>query len=279
MDGGIPGFLNIPQEERSAGWEGRRLTIQGSSVEAAPTKAEEAAPRQLPRKVEKQVAHFPAPAPKFDYTLLESADAADLRARAIRLRGLMTKSTTDMINIGVELLAIRDLLDHGQFKNWVEREVDVDVRTVQVYMSIARLAEGKSELISLLSPSTARLLAAKSAPTEIIEQVIARASSGEIVHHVVVKDLISEKRAERESRGEREPKARSPKSASEKERPRLGEANERYRERAESERAENIARAKSIIERLSPDDVTFLADILTEEVLLEFGHLVKGSVQ
>jgi Protein of unknown function (DUF3102) len=133
----------------------------------------------------------------FDYGCLAPVDAATLRQQALRLRGLVTKTTADMIEIGRDLMLIKDRLDHGQFTSWVEVEIGISIRTAQGYMRFAMLAEGKSETVALLPPSTARMLASKSAPPEIVEQVITQAAAGNIVPDRVVKDLISEKHAER----------------------------------------------------------------------------------
>jgi hypothetical protein len=265
FDDGIPGYLRRTPDNQLPG------SAQGSSCEAVPTKVEDASTHQLRPEVEKQVIErLPRPAPAFDYAALEPATAADLRNRAARLRGVITKSTGDIISIGHELIAIKARLDHGQFAIWVEREVDVDIRTVQGYMAIAKCAEGKNELISLLSPSAAKMLAAKSTPAEIVEQVIARAGSGHIASHIEVKGLISEDRAARRARREAERKAPAPSSAQVK-KARQDEPTER-----QPEAAENRARAQSIIARFCKEDVRFLAGVLNEEVLREFSDLAKS---
>lgn len=42
----------------------------------------------------------------FDYAALAPTEAAELRSQAVRLRGLITRTTADMIEVGVGLLAI-----------------------------------------------------------------------------------------------------------------------------------------------------------------------------
>jgi hypothetical protein len=135
-------------------------------------------------------------APSFNYEHLAPDIAEGLRTDAARLRHLITKTTAAMIEIGRDLISIKARLEHGQFADWVVREIGIGIRTAQGYMAISKLAEGKNEIISLLPPSTVRMLAARSAPPEVVEQVIARAGTGDIVPDTVVKDLISEKRAD-----------------------------------------------------------------------------------
>jgi hypothetical protein len=134
----------------------------------------------------------------FDYAALPPADAEDLRNRAGRLRCLFKKHTEDILVIGRDLIAVKERLAHGHFESWIERELRVGIRAAQNYTAVAKFAEGKSEQIALLPPSTLRILAAKSAPPEIIEQVIARAGAGDIVPDDAVREMI---RTERTAKG------------------------------------------------------------------------------
>jgi hypothetical protein len=210
----------------------------------------------------------------FDYGCLAHTEAATLRQDALRLRGLVTKTTANMIEVGQDLVAIKDRLNHGQFTSWVEAEIGISIRTAQGYMRFAMLAEGKSETVALLPPSTARMLASKSTPPEIVQQVIAKAATGNIVPDRVVRDLISERQFElrRAAAAARqiERKARRPKSVREREE----RERQAYRAERERERAETTARAQAIIDRFSPEDVRFIADTLTWETLDEFRRLV-----
>src|SRR5207249_2541722 len=144
----------------------------------------------------KQVARVPQPTPTFDYTGLAKATADNLRDRAARLRGLITKSTTDMIAIGNILLEIKAQLDHGQFTTWVENEIPIKIRLAQDYMRFA-IGHRKNATIALLPPSTARMLTAKSAPPEIVEQVLASASAGNIVSDATLKEVFSKDRLQK----------------------------------------------------------------------------------
>jgi hypothetical protein len=211
----------------------------------------------------------------FDYAALPPADAEDLRDRAGRLRGLFKKHTGDIVVIGRDLIAVKDRLAHGQFESWIERELGVSVRAAQYYMSVAKFTEGKDEHVALLPPSTLRILAAKSAPPEIVEKVITRAASGDIVPDVVVKEMIATDRmvrrqvkqeaeiAKRKSKERRGARARQ----AALDEVRIAAARER-------EQAKVMAAAQSIFDRFSAEDVAFLANTLTWDVLDEFKHLV-----
>src|SRR5689334_10033604 len=79
---------------------------------------------------------------------------ADLAPIAERIRANMRKTTTAILEIGRDLLQAREIVDHGAFREWVETSTGLTIRTAQNYMSAAAFAAGKSELVSLLPPST-----------------------------------------------------------------------------------------------------------------------------
>jgi hypothetical protein len=130
----------------------------------------------------------------FDYGEVTQELATRLRAQAERIRGRIRKSTAEIIDIGRDLLAVKDELEHGAFICWVETEVGINRRTAQAYISAAKLYE-KSATVALFPPATVYRLAAKSAPAEVVETVIAKADAGEIVPDVVVQGMLSEAQA------------------------------------------------------------------------------------
>jgi hypothetical protein len=217
----------------------------------------------------------------FDYAALPPADAEDLRDRAGRIRGLFKKHNGDFVDIGRDLIAVKDRLAHGQFESWIERELGVGVRAAQYYMSVAKFTEGKDEHVALLPPATLRMLAAKSAPLEIVEQVITRVASGDIVPDVVVKEMIATERMVR-----RQAKQVAAKAEAAKRRSKAGSAararkvaaqEEAWRAEREREKAKNRAAAQSIADRFSPEDVQFLSEFLQWSIRDELNSLVAEA--
>ena len=213
----------------------------------------------------------------FDYAALAPAHAAELRNHAARLRGLITKSTADMIKIGGDLIAIKGRLEHGHFASWIESEIGICIRTAQGYMAMAKFAEGKSATVSLLPPSTARILAAKSAPPNIVEEIIARAGAGDLVPDIAVKAMIAKDRViRRQTKREAELAKRKSKEGK-RARERKSAAEEASRLAAEQRKTANRAKAQSVIDRFSSDDVAFLANTLTWDILDELKRLVAEA--
>ena len=151
----------------------------------------------------------------FDYLVLPPDTAEQLRKQAARIRGNITVS---VIEIGRELLKAKELLDHGQFIAWVESEVGIMARSAQRYIGAAELCN-KNDTVSLLPPTTIYLLAAKSTPKEVVNEVIAKAAAGEILPRHVVSEKIdkakrdSETKRKQDQRNKRRTKAWQAKQA------------------------------------------------------------------
>ncbi len=133
----------------------------------------------------------------FDYSAFDAETASNLRAQANRIRKRIGKATQDLIDIGRDLLAAKKyLLDHGEFIKWVESEVGIVRRTAQAYMAIAKLADEKGAAIALLPPTTAHRLAAKSTPSEVVSEVVAKALSGDVLPDRRVSEMILEAKSQ-----------------------------------------------------------------------------------
>jgi hypothetical protein len=268
----IPNDLVLSQDERRAAWESR--PVEGSPISKGGRQDNSESISQ-PAVGCQQVACLPQSPPTFDYNVLAPATQSDLRDCADRLRKLLIKSIADMVAVGNDLLAIKAQLDHGQFIPWVEKEIGISGRSAQDYMRLA-IGHGKSATIALFPPSTARMLTAKFAPPEIVEQVIARADAGNIVSHTELKELFSEDHRQKKT-AERDAVKNAPKRKSNPRHPHeVADAERRLLEQQEEE-AKTTAAAQSIIDHFPEAQVRFLAQTLTLSVLLEFKRLVEGG--
>ena len=116
----------------------------------------------------------------FDYGALSPKIAEALREHTARIRHQVKATTTAIVWIGRDLMAVKQMLGHGQFVRWVESECGFSARTAQNYLRAAEFLEGKSATVALLSPATLYRLSAKNAPPEVVDAVINRAADGEI---------------------------------------------------------------------------------------------------
>ena len=56
----------------------------------------------------------------FNYDLLETKVAEKVRSSADRIRERVKKTVEDIIEVGNDLLAVKEALDHGQFGPWLK---------------------------------------------------------------------------------------------------------------------------------------------------------------
>jgi Protein of unknown function (DUF3102) len=134
----------------------------------------------------------------FDYSEIDADLAANLRRQANRIRMRIGTATQDLIDIGRDLHAAKKhLIDHGDFIKWVEAEVGIARRTAQAYMAIAKLADDKGAAIALLPPTTVHRLASKSAPPEVVSEIVAKAQKGGVLPDRMVSEMILEAKFQR----------------------------------------------------------------------------------
>jgi hypothetical protein len=140
----------------------------------------------------------------FNYDLLEAKIAEQARSSAERIRDKVKRTIEDIIEVGNDLLAVREALPHGQFGPWLVAEFGWTERTARNFMAVAEHFGPKTEIISDLTiqPTAAYLLAAPSAPDEAREAAIERAEAGEQITTAVAKEILakSRKKKRRQSR-------------------------------------------------------------------------------
>jgi hypothetical protein len=201
--------------------------------------------------------------PVFDYSDLAPDLARDLRLQAARIRRRHADTTKSIVETGRDLMATKQHLDHGQFTAWVEAEIGLTIRTVQHYMAVARLADQipNAKSVSHLLPSVVYKLAAKSTPAEVVNAVIARAESGEIVSDDVVTCMLREARW---LRRQDKKKHLTAETRSKKYRNRLAADWLRTeKDRQQREEAARVA-AKEIVRRIGIESARFIADAFRE---------------
>jgi hypothetical protein len=141
------------------------------------------------------VAAIPVKVASFDYTSLAPNDAAFLRGRAASIRQAVKLTMEAVYQIGVELWWAKLKLRHGQFIEWVESECGFSLRTAENYVRASVFAADRLATVANLPPAAVYRLSAKSAPPEVVKDVLARAASGERVSAAEVKRILREFKA------------------------------------------------------------------------------------
>ena len=98
---------------------------------------------------------------------------AELGDIAIRVRGRLQQTALGIIQIGADLTRAKELLGHGNFGPWLDREFGLGRRSGEQFMAAARRFGTKSEIVSHLPAGAVLELSAPSVPDELVERVIA----------------------------------------------------------------------------------------------------------
>jgi DNA repair exonuclease SbcCD ATPase subunit len=125
----------------------------------------------------------------FDYSALSPDLQVEVKSASERIKLRMKRTAEDIIEIGKDLIAIKEKLPHGQFLPWIDSEFGLTDKTAQNFMNVTERFGGKSEIISDFKPTLLYLLAAPSTPDEVVEQVIEKVEAGETVTPKEVKEL------------------------------------------------------------------------------------------
>ncbi len=94
-------------------------------------------------------------------TTTTSLSTKEMEEIADRIRARIRRTVEDIIETGRDLATVKDSMGFGEFTKWLDREFSMTDRTARNYMRAAAWAEGKTEIISDLSPTTLYLLAAQ----------------------------------------------------------------------------------------------------------------------
>lgn len=117
---------------------------------------------------------------RWDYS--QAGDAADeVQQHAVEIKRSERRASEAIIEAGEHLLAVKGLLAHGQWLDWLGVEFGMSDRTAQRMMSVAEQFAGKSDTVSNLSTTVLYLLAADSTPEPARAAVLEQAASGETV--------------------------------------------------------------------------------------------------
>jgi hypothetical protein len=183
----------------------------------------------------------------FNYDSLESEIAQEAREAAALIR---KRTREAFIDVGRDLITWKDRLDRGQFVVWVVSECGLSIRTAQRAMQAAEVLE-KNDKLSYLPPDGLITLAVRSAPKDIVNEIIQRIDAGETPTAVEIKFLINEAKKARKAAA-KDVNDAEPSPAEEK------------AETEETEPAEQAAAAEEAIELL----VKYLGDQFGDFVTL-----------
>ena len=130
----------------------------------------------------------------YDYSQLPTEHREAVRRSARIIKPLLKRTAEDIFIIGGELRAVKDMLPHGRYTEWLEVEFGLSERMAQHFVNVRERLGPKSEKFSVLPPSTLYLLAAPSTPDQAISLVEQRIDAGDRVSVAHVQRTIAEQK-------------------------------------------------------------------------------------
>src|SRR5262249_12572377 len=122
---------------------------------------------------------------------------ATLAEHAAAIRQLGKQTVENVVEIGRRLVQCKELVGHGNWLPWLDREFGWDERTARNFMRAHELATKSEKFSDLNLPLSALyMLAAPSTPPEARDEVLARAEAGEKGTVAEVKTAIAKPKPE-----------------------------------------------------------------------------------
>jgi hypothetical protein len=136
----------------------------------------------------------------FNYDLLETKLADKVRTAADRIRERIKKTVADIVEVGNDLLAVKEALPHGQFLPWLRAEFGWSERSAQNFMSVAEQFKSAKIADLPIQPSAAYFLAAPSVPDEARLKAVEKAQAGEEITFASARLIVAEARKKKRPR-------------------------------------------------------------------------------
>jgi hypothetical protein len=130
----------------------------------------------------------------YDYNQLPNEHREAVRRSARIIKPLLKRTAEDIFIIGGELRAVKEMLPHGRYTEWLEVEFGLSERMAQHFVNVRERLGPKSEKFSVLPPSTLYLLAAPSTPDQAISLVEERIDKGDRLSVAHVQRTIAEQK-------------------------------------------------------------------------------------
>lgn len=127
--------------------------------------------------------------PAFDYAVVPEASRELVKSKTIETKILVRQTAHGIIEIGKNLIEVKQAIGHGNWLPWLDAEFGFSERSAQNFMNVAD--KFKSATVSDLdfAPKALYLLAQNSTPDEVRQEAIAMAEAGETPTAKEIKEL------------------------------------------------------------------------------------------
>lgn len=137
----------------------------------------------------------------FNYAELATETKILAQQRASEIKTLMRRTAQDIIEIGHKLIEVKEMLEHGQFGEWLRSEFGWSDQTAFRFMHVASKFSQIPQIVDF-APSALYMLASPSTTDEARHEAVTRADAGEKITHAVAEEIVAEHRPPRAPKAE-----------------------------------------------------------------------------
>ncbi len=136
---------------------------------------------------------------RFDYDVLTTEQQTVVRQKTYEIRERLKRSAQDIWEVGQRLAEVRSHLKYGQFEAWLTAEFGWSRRTAYNFINVYETFRDRANLSELnIATSALYLLSSPSISSEVRQQYIDQAQSGQRLNH---KDIVKQIRQEKSQSG------------------------------------------------------------------------------
>jgi hypothetical protein len=114
---------------------------------------------------------------KYDYEQIAEEHRERVQYATVAIRDHMGRVADSIIEAGKELLAVKEILSHGQFGDWLDTEFSLSEAMAQRMMNAARVYGANPARVRDFSGSVIYELASPSTPEEVREEILTEAEA------------------------------------------------------------------------------------------------------
>jgi hypothetical protein len=137
----------------------------------------------------------------FDYRLLSVEKREFVLQKTDETQWLLKKTAENIIRIGKNLQAVREILPHGMYLPWLQSEFGMSETSADRFRQVSNRFGGESKSPNLgdFSISALYLLAAPSTPQSAINEALKFAEDGKKVTHAMAQKIIEAEKAKEQA--------------------------------------------------------------------------------
>ena len=117
----------------------------------------------------------------YAYAGLDEATVSRIKGAVTRIRNNLANATQSVIEVGYDLIDVKERLSHGEFGTWIDAEFGMSMRTAQNFMSAVRMIGSfgmAPEIVQAIPQKLLYQLASPKVPGEIVIDVIEQIEQG-----------------------------------------------------------------------------------------------------